>query len=187
MRHGLGAAFGLALAALFGACTPMATYPKIDGAIDWTGPQIEPVPRLMTEAIRHAWERNGSAGDPAINLPPGTPASIYDTVITRIGAGHPLIDPAEAGYHVETVRVRGMSGEVDLVYPGAAGQFEYATISLNRGITNNWHVTASRLWRIRITAPEPNYVAPAPPAEPPPTAPEYNASGAEPTTSPPSE
>jgi hypothetical protein len=183
----LGAAVGLVFAAIGAACTPMATYPKIDGAVDWTGPKVEPVPRLMAEAIRYAWEHNGGEGEPAVNLPPGTPAPVYHVVIARIGAGHPLTDHNEPGYHVETVRVRGMSGEVDLVYPGAAGQNEYATFFLNRGITNNWHVTASRLWRIRITAPQPNYEAPPPMPEPTP-APEYDqAFGVEPTVQPPTE
>ena len=64
----------LALSGLFAtACAPAITYPPEEGVLTSRPAADEPVPTLMAKAIEYAHAEWGEEGDPAINLPPGTP------------------------------------------------------------------------------------------------------------------
>ncbi len=144
------------------ACAPFATYPPVDGAVQLSGPTIEPIPTLMTESIRYAQDRYGDgAQEFAINLPPQTPAALYETVIRRLGAGHPQLDVDEPAYHVTSVRARGLTAEVDLFYPRTDGFYDFVTISFRRDVLGEYAVRSTRLWRTDDRPPEPNYRRPA--------------------------
>lgn len=145
------------------ACTPMATYPRVEGAKEFSGPMYEPVPGLMTASIRWAHATYGGDRAYAINLPEGSPSRLYDVVIRRLGAGKPQHSPDEWTYHIKQVRGRGMNGEVDLLVPKPSGGYEFLTVHL-RGAIDGWSVTSTRTWRIPFEVPAPNWTAPEPPA-----------------------
>ena len=144
------------------ACAPIATYPPVDGAVELSSPALEPIPTLMAESIRYAQSRygDGAAGF-AINLPPNTPAAVYETVIARLGRCHPQFDADEPAYHVTSVRAMGLKAEVDLFYPRADGFYEFVTISFRRDVLSGYEVLSTRLWRIDDQPPGPNYQPPA--------------------------
>ncbi len=141
-------------------CAPVATYPPDQGALDLSGPRTEPVPTLMTEAIRFAHYRYGEDGEFAINLPPGTPPQVYGWVIRRLGAGHPMQDPAEPTYHVTKVLVRGRHGFVDLFYPTEGGAYQFATISLEGDFVSGYRHVGTRLWSTGDEPPPPHFAPP---------------------------
>lgn len=148
------------LGVYLGGCTPMATYPPIEGSFELSGPSTEPIPALMVASIRYVHDKfGGEGGDYAINLPAGTPAKVYDLVIKRLDAGRPMQDPAEPAYHVTAVRVRGWSAEVDIFHPRRDGFYEFVTLSMQRDILPMYKVTNTRMWRTGDVPPGPNYVA----------------------------
>ncbi len=148
---------GLSLVVLT-ACAPMATFPPVDGSVQLGGASIEPIPTLMAESIRYAQSRYGDgAGGFAINLPPNTPAKVYETVIARLGRCHPQFDRDEPAYHVTSVRARGLKAEVDLFYPRTDGFYDFVTISFRRDVIRGYEVANTRLWRTDDRPPGPNY------------------------------
>lgn len=143
-----------------GGCVAVATYPPDDGAGSMSGPKTEPIPTLMAEAISYVNHRSRGSGDFAINLPPGTPASVYDTVIRRIGGGHPMEDPDDdRAYHVTKVRLRGRHALVDIFYPDGDGH-RFATVSLEGDLLAGFSATNLRVWHIAAQPPPPYYWRP---------------------------
>ena len=145
------------LLGLQGGCAAWATYPPIDETADWSGPARQPVPTLMADAIRVTRERKGGPTDFAINLPPGTPPAVYDQVIKRLGAGHPMKDLDEPAYHVTKVMSRGFNAKVDLFYPTPKGDYTFATISLERGPHGSYRHVYTRRWQTGDQPPPPAY------------------------------
>ena len=152
-----------------GGCASYATYPPVEMTGKLANPSYEPLPTLMTEAIRFAHDHYGAGEDDfAINLPVGVPHEIYSRVIRKLGMGHPLTDPGEQAYHVLELRIRGMEAEVDLVYPRSNSIYELVTITFSRRLVEGWVVLSSRLWRIRVDVPPSNYIPPEPTSLPEP-------------------
>jgi len=161
----------LVMLAALPACTPWATYPKAEGgSVNLGGPGMEPIPTLETEAIRYAHGRWGGATEPVINLPPGTPSTVYDLVIKRLGKGRPMREAGEPAFEVREIRVRGFDAEVDLVYPGAEGFHQLATVNFKRDALGHFTATDARIWRVHAEPGPPNYTpAPPKPGHAPPT------------------
>ena len=162
----------LALAFFLCGCTPWATYPPIEGAVDISNPALAPIPELMADAVRYVREQDGEEGEIAINLPEGTPAKVYDAVIERLATARPMQAGEKRAYHVEAVRVRAMDAEVDVIHPGNGGAPELMTVYFNQNLLEGWQVKWHRRWRLRIEAPEAHYVPPPPPEVEPEAAPE---------------
>jgi len=162
----------LALASFLCGCTPWATYPPIEGAVDISNPALAPIPTLMAEAVRYVHEQDGGGGEVVLNLPEDTPAKVYDKVIEKLGTGRPMQPGDRQAYHVEAVRVRAVDAEVDLIHPGNGGAPELMTIYFQQQFLDGWRVQWHRRWRIRIEAPEVRYVPPPPPEAEPETEPE---------------
>lgn len=155
----------VAVAVAGGGCTPWATYPPVEGAVELTGPKVEPIPTLMAESIAYAHERYARAqGELVINLPPGASKSVYDDVLEDLpGGARPMSAGDTAAYSVEQVRLRGRNAEVDLVVPRSDGFNEFLTLYLDQGFPPaKWVVKRTRLWRIRVAAPTANYPSPLP-------------------------
>ncbi|MDY7110156.1 MAG: hypothetical protein SYC29_16115 [Planctomycetota bacterium] len=146
-------------------CTPWATYPPIEGAVDISNPALAPIPRLMADAVRYVHTLEGGEGEIALNLPEGTSATVYDEVIERLEAARPMQAGNTQAYHVEAVRVRGLDAEVDVIHPGAGGVPELMTVYFNQTFAEGWRVKWHRRWRLRIEAPEAHYVPPPPDEE----------------------
>jgi len=153
---------GLAIAAgSIGGCTPYATHPRPDGSTQITDARIYPVPTVMTAAIDEMHTKHGQGREIVINLPEDTPASVYADVIKQLGQGRPMQAGDPDVYHIQQVRVRGWTAEVDLIYPVGGGRHESATITMERGMVARYTVVNTRVWRIRVDAlPKPNYPAP---------------------------
>ncbi|MHC4946730.1 MAG: hypothetical protein ACYTG1_00500 [Planctomycetota bacterium] len=148
-----------ALTALVAACAPFATYPPVEGSLNLSQPDFEPIPLLMAEAIIFCDERYGSAGEVVFNLPEGTPPPVYERVIRHLGEGRPMEAGDAQAYHVEEVRVRGLDAQVDVIYPRSDGVHQLVTISFRKKL-RHYAVASTRLWRIHVEAPPPHYVAP---------------------------
>lgn len=182
MKHGcsmLRLAPLLAAASLLTACSPWSTYPPVEvkTATKLTRETWEPVPTVMAAAVRYARDRFTPDEDLPVNLPEGTPSTVYDKVFAKLGYGRPLLNAGEKAVHVTEVRTRGFNAQVDLVYTKPTGMNQLVTLTLTRTLVDPWHVTGSRPWQLRdFTVPAPNYVPPpvvddkAAPAEEPPSA-----------------
>lgn len=144
-------------------CVTWSSYPPLKMTDRIANPSNEPMPTLMTRAIRFAYFHYGSGEeDFAINLPEGVPSEIYTRVIRKLEIGHPMTDPNETAYHVLEIRIRGVEAEVDLLYPRQGSIYEMVTLSFRRRLVEGWTVLTSRLRRVHVDRPQPNYVPPAP-------------------------
>jgi hypothetical protein len=149
---------------LFAGCSPWATYPPVEvgPATMVTRPTFEPVPTVMSLAIKYARKEYAPGQDLALNLPAGADWQTYEKVFERLdGGGRPMLQAGEAAIHIVEVRARAFEAEVDLIYPRTGGPNQPATLFMHRGF-NDWEVTKTRLWQIRdVLAPAPAYVAPS--------------------------
>jgi len=140
----------------------MNTYPPPPGFEGLADVSAEPFPTLMAEAIRYAQIHYGSVGeDIAINLPPGTPSSVYLRVSQILGGGHAQFDSEEPAYHIVEVRLKTLAANVDIYYPRKELYHEFVTMSFTQDLFGNYTVKHTRLWRITKNPPEPNYRDPA--------------------------
>ncbi len=147
-------------------CTPWANYPPIEGAVAINSPKLPPIPGLMASAIRWGQENDGvpiENEQVVFNLPPGTPAEVYDKVIEKLACGQPMQYPGERTYHITAIRVRASTAEVDLVHPDVHGVYGLTEIHFKQNVIHGWRIDNARSWRIRVDVPAPNYIAPPPP------------------------
>ena len=148
---------GLIIITLAG-CASMTTFPPPPGFEGVVDASAEPVPTLMAKAIRYAQTHYGSVGeDIAINLPPGTPGTVYQRVVEQLGVGHPQFDSDEPAYHIVEVRLKTMAADVDIFYPRQGLYHGFVTMSFTQDLFGNYKVKHTRLWRITKNPPEPNY------------------------------
>ncbi len=157
MKRALSA--GLLCSILLSACAVVVTYPP-ESQVELGGPRTEPIPTLMTEAIRVAHANYGEGEtDFAINLPPGTPMEVYNDIIARLGTAHRMRDVNEPAYHVTRVQVRGLEAKIDLFYPLTGGEYQLATLSFRRKIGRFKH-EGTRIWRTGEQPPLASYTPP---------------------------
>ena len=149
----------IAVFGLLASCAPYNTYPGVEHISSRHDIGYEPMSTLVVESLRYADESYGVNEELIINLPEGTPASIYDDIIDRLGRGRPMIDSSESALHIKEVRSRGFQGEVDVIYPTGRGQYSLATIFFDRGLINDYAVINARRWRIPTPQPTPSYPA----------------------------
>ncbi len=160
----------LVAVALIG-CGVNVTYPPVRGTPSFVGtPVTEPVPTLMSEAVVWVRARHGAGWDDiAVNLPPRTKKWVYDRVIEKAGFGRIMTSADDRPViSVSEVRVRGLSAEVDVIYP-RFDTWEFATLTLERDVVDRFRVVRSKIWRLRIKPPTPNFdpALDAPPPLPP--------------------
>jgi hypothetical protein len=148
----------IALILFLCGCTPWGTYPAIEGAAGLSDPELAPIPMLMAEAVRFVHERDGGEGKLLVNLPPDTPAKVYDKVFDKLGGGEPLLEPDPKAYHVHIVRIRATDAEVDVIHPGPGDVPQLTTVKFRQNVVKGWYVKEHRDWRLRVDVPEPNYV-----------------------------
>jgi hypothetical protein len=148
-------------------CTPWATYPPVEGTVELNQPTLQPIPTLMADAIRFAHDHYAPDHELVINLPPDTPAKVYSEVIAALGEGRPMTAEDETAFHVQTVRVRALTAEVDVIYPRMGHVHELATIRFRKKVLGRYEVENTRLWRFEVEVPGPNYIPP-PEVEPEP-------------------
>ncbi|MHC4967231.1 MAG: hypothetical protein ACYTF4_01290 [Planctomycetota bacterium] len=139
------------------ACAPAITYPLEEGVMTSRSAANEPVPTLMAKAIEYAHTEWGEEGDPAINLPPGTPPGVYDKVIKRLGVGHPLEDPDEPAYHVTRVSSQGNEALIDLFHPKPDGTYGYVTLTFRLQLIGGYQHRTTRTWQTGDQPPPPAY------------------------------
>ena len=142
MRSRTGTVLGLtAVVWLLVGCTPWANYPPIEGAAAINNPNVPPIPILMAEAVEWMHENYGAEGDEIVlNLPPNTPATVYDRVIVRLKEGRPMTFGDGRAYHVTNVRVRTVQAEVDVIAPRADGVHESTTLYFKNHLAKGWLV-----------------------------------------------
>jgi hypothetical protein len=148
----------LALSGLLAtACAPAITYPLEEGVMTSRSAANEPVPTLMAKSIEYAHTEWGEEGDLAINLPPGTPPAVYNKVIKRLGAGHPMQDPDEPAYHVTRVSSQGHEALIDLFYPKPDGTYGYVTLTFRLQLIGGYQHHTTRTWHTGDQPPPPAY------------------------------
>ncbi|HRQ76766.1 MAG TPA: hypothetical protein PK098_12700 [Phycisphaerales bacterium] len=160
------------LTPLVGGCAPWVTYPQIEGAGHFGSASFEPVPSIITEAIRYTNERSAKLDPLVFNLPQGSRVEDYDRILLRLGAPsgvHPMREAGERAIHVTQIRVRAADAEVDVVYPRTGGLYETATLSMRQRLFGRFEVQRMRVWRVTVHPPLPTYppdpVAPQPAGE----------------------
>ncbi len=139
------------------ACAPAITYPAEEGVLSSSSAANEPVPSLMAHAIRYAYGHWGDDEPIAINLPPGTPPSLYDKVIKLLGTGHPWQDPDERAYHVTRVSSQMSDAMVDLFYPKPDGTHQFVTLTFRLQLVGGWQHRMTRAWHTGDQPPPPAY------------------------------
>jgi hypothetical protein len=139
------------------ACAPAITYPPEEGVMTSRSAADEPVPTLMARAIEYAHAEWGDEGGLAINLPAGTPRSVYDKVIKRLGAGHPMQDPEEPAYHVTRVSSQANEALVDLFYPKPDGSYGFVTLTFHMQLVGGYQHRLTRVWQTGDQPPPPSY------------------------------
>lgn len=144
----------------FGGCAAWTTYPPIPGALRVGHPELEPLPTIMAEAIRYSNERYLELEEPVFNLPEGVSERAYDSVTRRLRAGRPMHDPNEPAMHVREIRVRGTDAQADVIFPREDGLYQLVTLYMKQRPVNRYEVQDTRLWRIYVQPPQPNYPAP---------------------------
>ena len=150
----------MTLSMVLAGCTPWATYPPVEGTVELNQPTLQPIPTLMADAIRFAREHYAPEHALVINLPPDTPAEVYSKVIAALGEGRPMDAADESAFHVQTVRVRALNAEVDVIYPRMGQVHELATIRFKKKVWGRYEVENTRLWRFAVEPPGPHYVPP---------------------------
>lgn len=151
----------IVLSLILAGCTTWATYPPIEeDAVELNNPSLEPIPSLMAEAIRFAYEHYAPGHELVINLPESTPADVYWKVQEILGTGRPMNATDSTTFGVLEVRVRALDAEVDVIYPRVGTSHEMTTITFHKDLLTYYEVVSSRLWRIRVDQPRPHYVPP---------------------------
>jgi len=154
-----------ALALAVSGCTPWATYPPLEGATGINDPALHPIPDVMGEAIWYVHTQDVDdpankygGGELVFNLPPGTPAAVYDKVVTKLsGDARPMTDPSETAYHVTEIRLRASTAEVDVIHPTASGAPELVTVKLRQQPFSGFGTVDIRRWRYTVSVPAPSY------------------------------
>ncbi len=162
--------FPLLIGGITGGCASELSFPgngrvSEEALISW------PVPQIMARALEFAHDRYAMNRDMVINLPTGSPVSLYDAVQDRLASTfpdtRPLTDNDPYGFHLTTMHVRDLDATVDVIYPRPENVYELVTLTLRRSSAHGYQVQSSRLWRIQVNVPEPTYVVPPPVLEPP--------------------
>lgn len=165
-------------------CVGYNVYPPEQGVGGFTNPNSDPIPPIMTEAVRWAITRYPAVepaewspplGVPpegsrfAVSLPVGVNSLVYRRVIERIGFGAVPMEPGNENlptYHVSRVWVSGDEAKVELIRPvpgiPATAEGKPATQGITirlRGGVQPWHVTSHRVWALNaLPVPPLNYV-----------------------------
>jgi hypothetical protein len=178
-----GATVLAALGSMTG-CVGYNSYPKEQGVRGFNNPNSDPIPPIMTEAVRWAITRYPAVtpaewspplGVPpegskfAVNLPVGVNRLVYLRVVDRIGFGAVPMEPGNERlptYHISRIWVSGDEAKVDIVRPvpgmPATANGTPATQGITvrlRGGLNPWHVTSHRVWALNaLPVPALNFV-----------------------------
>jgi hypothetical protein len=139
------------------ACAPAITYPLEEGVLTSRSAADEPVPTLMAKAIEYAHDEWGDGGEITINLPAGTPVSVYDKVFKRLGTGRPMEDPNEPAYHVTRVSSQASEAIIDLFYPKPGGTYGFVTLTFQMHFVGGYQHEATRIWHTGDQPPPPAY------------------------------
>ena len=140
---------------------------KSDMAIN--DPNAKAVKRAEVAAVRYTLEQRPIPGGFTLQLPEGTLDETYTEVLPAIGAGA-VKDPAPGlpTVEVRAIRLRGSTGEVDLVRPDAVGR-RLHVVDLTYEFGHGWAGVSSRPYAIDPdTMPKPLVAPPSTqPAGPP--------------------
>jgi hypothetical protein len=135
------------------------TYQDNPDVVDLPDPAIPPIPRLMAIAIRSAFcpakESCVEGEEIVFNLPPGTPAEVYQRVIGHLGAARPIRRSWERAVHVMEVRAGAVESEVEVIV-GSPGIAVYGTgVAYTVSILYGQRVVL-RIGRTNVTPPAPH-------------------------------
>jgi len=147
----------IGLGAALSACTPIATYPPVQGS-DTFEPWVYPMPQLMAESLRYVRIRLTPDQTSLFNLPPAVPEWIWDQVARDVGNGaQPMTADGEIALSVQQVRVNGGKAEVDIAYPTPEGLYQLVTIGLRTDPFQPPRVVFENRWRIPVDPPASNW------------------------------
>ena len=168
-------------------CVGWNVYPAMEGEHGFSNPNSDPMPTIMTEALkwvvvryppneRAEWtggapvvNEEAADGPFAVNLPKGLNRAVYTKIAENVGHGAVAMAPGNEGlptYHISRLWVRGDEARVDLVRPvlgippGPDGRPATQGMTLRlRGGLEPWHVTSHNVWSLStVPAPSLSYV-----------------------------
>jgi len=185
---------GLLIGSMFLAgCVSWASYPAAPGETAIKDPNNPAMEQIMMAGLQWTVSKNPPVdakgnhvgkGRIALNLPVGIKPKVYRRIAEETGGGAEPITEANKDlpiYHVSSVRIRGDEAQINIIWPAASlgpspqGGPVYQEVKLGlAGGLSTWHVVSFREWgpggaeppELNFYKPEPEYVAPAPKAEP---------------------
>lgn len=138
----------LAQLIVLAGCTPYVNIPPQKGDLAFHSPNKQTVRDIMIVAARAAIADRPIEGTYQLKLPEGSSSLTYEAVVQALGGAGTYGDRAAGPMlSVEQVRIRGVSGEVDLVRPVAADRSEFLTAYASWAPNSGWAVDRVRVWR----------------------------------------
>ena len=161
-------------------CAPYVNIPPQRGDVARNDIDAGAIRTITIPAVRAVVEQRPPAGPYVVSLIEADENLTYPEILPEIGpnALAPFDDarpPDAPVYEVTGIRIRGLSGEVDVVAPGDYGGRQLLTVYLRNPPFSPWTVERLRVWRgpVEQTPPPTPAAAPAPaftPAGDPPAA-----------------
>ena len=146
-------AFSLLLLVTLSACTPWATWPRIEGSPSLSTPTYHPIPRLCVLSVGAIREELGDESPLVINQLPGLKEKEAEEFMVNF-PGATTLTEAEAAYHLMSVQVRVVEARVEVLVPTETGKCDLWVVELRQQI-ENWKVESTRRFRVQRPAPAP--------------------------------
>ncbi len=143
----------LTLACLYAlGCHPYVNIPKQDADTASHNPNGKTVRTVMIYAIRTAILDGGIDGPVQIMLPEDTSKLTYTYIANAIGDQAVVPDDdamtaVDGIVFAKGVRIRGNTGEVDIIRPAGDGVDQLVTVYMTWKPVSGWHSDGVRVWR----------------------------------------
>lgn len=163
MRLGTLLTSVIVFAVAIGGCTPLATWPPVEGRQPLV-PWADPCPQLMATAVQFTRQNTQREAPEIFNLPPGTEWKVWSEVQRRLGDGWRMMEPTDDwAFTVLQVRLDGGQAEVDVAHQTPERIWQMATVHFRGSFGGHYRPIYFQRWMIPVDAPTVNTPPPPPP------------------------